>query len=732
DDEVELFFDPTGTKGYYFHFMANAAGVKREEDRIDPSWTCDWKVAAGKAPGKWVAEMFIPFAAIDVQEVSLNPVWGINFCRNDQQTKQATQWTYTGGSFHRPERFGSYGPLNIDLARWECRMQLDLPDVFWPGANTVRVKCRSLVRKNDTAKTPGKAVLTLNVYDASRNLLSHETRALKASPGSKTIPIRYNLPGAGDYFLEATIRVGGGNKETYRTPFQKIRAIDEPVMNMKQPADGIVFPPERNTPLLLQVLLPPMVAGGSSRERQIRFQAVQESGRVWASLPDKPVQENVVNVEWPIGDWPAGRYRIEATVRAGQWRKTVGRDLFIVPNDTHNYVRLDEFGRTVVKQHGNEERLFFPIGLFAFDELNDETMRRVSESGVNGIHNYKFFPGPSNSLFVNRTNEFRKQYLDTALAHGMMVLLTVNKNIQPYKPEFSPDFTKMRAESIERTVAQTLNYRSHPAVLSWYAADEPEGWYCKPPKLEEFYRLLKKQDPLHPVSAAFYSMLAVRDYYDGYDVAMPDKYPYPERVAESYAMLHQFYFRDRRKLMKNPKPFWAILQSYDKKLIELKGEKGKDYPRGYPLYAEMRLMTFHALASGARGIWYYDWDHMQDHQAKTDLLRVTKELAALSPILLAEKQEFAKISDADDVCGIWLEHDGAWYLLLANGSVLKERQARVALPKTLSGQKDISIQKIVEGKKEHAYYKAVIKDGTLRIKMAPMEAVVLKIPISRG
>jgi endo-1,4-beta-mannosidase len=70
--------------------------------------------------------------------------------------------------------------------------------------------------------------------------------------------------------------------------------------------------------------------------------------------------------------------------------------------------------------------------------------------------------------------------------HGIKVLVDVDM--------LGPDYNKARAERVN-------NFKTHPAVLGWYASDEKGLNYL--PYLKESYKTYTDLDPDHPVWSVF-------------------------------------------------------------------------------------------------------------------------------------------------------------------------------------------------------------------------------------
>ena len=92
------------------------------------------------------------------------------------------------------------------------------------------------------------------------------------------------------------------------------------------------------------------------------------------------------------------------------------------------------------------------------------------------------------------TFDERKAYMDRCAQLGMKVhynLLSVSggggvgSKIEGLSDE----------EKRERLLSEIKSFRDHPALLSWYIADEPNGNNISPEQLEEIYLIIKENDP---------------------------------------------------------------------------------------------------------------------------------------------------------------------------------------------------------------------------------------------
>jgi hypothetical protein len=163
--------------------------------------------------------------------------------------------------------------------------------------------------------------------------------------------------------------------------------------------------------------------------------------------------------------------------------------------------------------------------------------------------------------------------------------------------------------------------------------------------MREGYALLKQLDPKHPIwmnHAPRNSMEDLTRFATAADVVGCDIYPVPPYLGghsdlPDRSLTAVGEYTDRMQKSAPGKPVWMVLQAFGwvdlgKDLSEEAKRRGRR-----PTYIETRFMAYDAIAHGARGILY--WGSMcieKDSQLWTDLLKVTRELADLQPVLSAK------------------------------------------------------------------------------------------------
>jgi hypothetical protein len=108
DDSLEIFLDTHHDHTTYFQLVANSRGTRFERTAADLSWTAPWEAAAQREAEAWVLEVAIPFASLGMDPPPAGEVWGFNLCRERYAggSQELSNWSDTGGNFHRPQQFG--------------------------------------------------------------------------------------------------------------------------------------------------------------------------------------------------------------------------------------------------------------------------------------------------------------------------------------------------------------------------------------------------------------------------------------------------------------------------------------------------------------------------------------------------------------------------------------------------------------------------------------------------
>ncbi|MFP5246234.1 MAG: hypothetical protein ACLGH0_06025, partial [Thermoanaerobaculia bacterium] len=243
---------------------------------------------------------------------------------------------------------------------------------------------------------------------------------------------------------------------------------------------------------------------------------------------------------------------------------------------------------------------WFPLGFYMANPMADEDFARMSAWGVNCAVSYGFgflgyFTGNEGPALA-----LARDFLDRAHRNGMGILYNFAGFYQESVP--NPD----QRNGLELAVEYMRNFKTHPAVLAWYTADEPElgGRVDRTPKLLAMQQLIADYDSEHPTWLVMYtgSRGVIDFHYRAADLLAVDPYaiPFlPLEIAQDWTQTNALSARGVR-------PNWSVTQLHD----------SANYARTYeelqkgtfePTAQEKLAMTMLALIGGATGVILYSY-----------------------------------------------------------------------------------------------------------------------------
>ncbi len=156
------------------------------------------------------------------------------------------------------------------------------------------------------------------------------------------------------------------------------------------------------------------------------------------------------------------------------------------------------------------------------------------------------------------------------------------------------------------TKAICEHYQGSPDLLTWYVADEPGGAGQSPDDLLRAYETLAEYDPTHPQFLLQNKPGEFLRYAPACDIYATDPYPIGrEPRAELENVVR--WTAGAVGAVFDRKPVWVALQCYTTRAVSDAGKSRDGVPR-LPTAAELRCMSYLALAAGARGLLYYAFD----------------------------------------------------------------------------------------------------------------------------
>ena len=150
--------------------------------------------------------------------------------------------------------------------------------------------------------------------------------------------------------------------------------------------------------------------------------------------------------------------------------------------------------------------------------------------GLNSVFAYRGLPGQGEGQWGNTSWPDTMAFLDRAAAIGMRVLFDFSQNAMRCPPGAPPGPCPVppQLDVIRDAVARL---RDHPAILSGYLIDEPDGQQHPPAWVAEAAAAIRALDTSRPISACFLSTDRPppgdtwRLYAGAVDVVLADIYP---------------------------------------------------------------------------------------------------------------------------------------------------------------------------------------------------------------
>ena len=309
-----------------------------------------------------------------------------------------------------------------------------------------------------------------------------------------------------------------------------------------------------------------------------------------------------------LAGFHGGKNLLRCVVKDGAGNRVVDTSVFLtILPDKPNEVKMDRLTGTLLV----DGLPFIPFGFYTYSPVYPTLPEEEVVKGFNLMSPYQ--------KIDRKTLKQRKAYMDRCAALGMKV----NYNLLSVAGEggVRSKMNITQEEKRKRLIREVLAFRDHPALLSWYIADEPVGQGKPPEPLIETYKLIKKLDPYHPVTMVFMTPSQAWRYAGAMDIVMADPYPIPNHavtVVEDVTRSLETAFYPEKLL-------WIVPQAFG---------GGENWKRE-PTPGELRVMTYLALINGARGIQYFIRNGLNGFPKSTaawsECGKISLETAELTP-----------------------------------------------------------------------------------------------------
>ncbi len=237
-----------------------------------------------------------------------------------------------------------------------------------------------------------------------------------------------------------------------------------------------------------------------------------------------------------------------------------------------------------------------------------------------------------------------RTWLDVAGKLDMKILVVVPDHV----------IRHLKCKGVPECVAE---YRDHPAVLAWQIMEEP-SWDLPGSRAKEYaplaYNLYHELDPTHPAVVSLCGVDNVDLYHPYADIIMRNFYPIPPSPHGVFVNSHPTFEQWKKTgvaTAKVGKPWWGLSQVFDASRHKNKDNLNTEKCwRRAPDRAELRCSVYTTIASGARGVWFYNLRLMMADDVNrgwlnrterwNTLVELTTEIRALLPVLNSPGPQF--------------------------------------------------------------------------------------------
>ncbi|KXT00838.1 hypothetical protein AC578_981 [Pseudocercospora eumusae] len=301
----------------------------------------------------------------------------------------------------------------------------------------------------------------------------------------------------------------------------------KPLLNLKvTPRMSIYLDDEKHGSFLVNASISHLVGTAIESPSEYTYQDASSTLSIDIMLDGKSLLGNgsttitlgsVAEVPFDLSSVPAKQepYKITATaISESNQTFVTSTQLIVLPvrGDNGTAVRIDNLfgGLAIRKATSKEFNPFFPYTYYVqwdrYFNTSVSTLEDFSKLGYNVLH---IVPTGSLGHVPFPWDEFQP-YLDKASELGLYLQYDV----------------LYLEHGISNTTDHVNRLKSHPSILSWYIADEPDGKSIALNSTHLGYQNIQSLDLYHPISMALNCYdFHYQSYASGADIIMTDVYP---------------------------------------------------------------------------------------------------------------------------------------------------------------------------------------------------------------
>ena len=583
DDSITLMFDVNGDRLSYYNLIINPKGVfydsLNEQGGVVhvPDYNANVTAATSIKKGYWTVEVKISVIDLAIGG-DIKDKWTFNIGRERYGAKKekATFSPIGDANFHRPESFSQAILKDFKLKNFAWEIKSTKIKIVPEGKSRVLTGTCSIINNTQSPRF---------FY---RNFVLKKNG--KVIQESKTKTFLYQKRG-GHYNIKLPVDAAGNAKL-----YSQVINYDGEIMAQKisdltldyAPLNIVVDQPHyRNTIFATDNLteikgrIKVSLNLDNTAKGSVDVALKNNNGKIIESFKAAKLQKEI-KFKFNAGNLPDGFYTIDAKING-------------IPNvsgiSTTRIRKVAKTSGSEVKLDKNGVMLFNGKTIVPFGWTWSPAKKGVYGTINNMAMNDKVFGGAKTTLAK----------LDAYAKAGMKVIINPypypkvsacrggKRKRYPLKPE--------EAKEIRNFIRQI---KHHPNLMGYYIADEPECSDVSVDWLEPVYRILKEEDPYHPVFVTNMHINALSKYKNCADIYTPD--PYPGFIKNSLASrqmdMVMNYMKVCREISHNKKSWWIIPQCFS--FEHFNSPNGRA-----PNFSEVRNMFYQAVIGGARGFLPY-------------------------------------------------------------------------------------------------------------------------------
>lgn len=655
DDSLELFIDVNKNQTSYYHFVINSLGTIYDAQRRQGGHvaTKEWdiagiKIATEKYSDNWVIEMAIPFVELGI-EPGNSGVFGFNIARERQSKKEISSFMPLNGGFHQPGRFGNLVLKDADLKAffWEIKAPYAVKTMSKDGEIFINNK---LFVTNDTGK--------FRFIEIKTKLLNHNKSKITttglADKTGKEVQISTPAGANGNTQLVVNI-IDRRNKNLLATRLFPINVQYSPLkIDLSQPFyRNCIFATESINELKGEI-----ISSLEDLEKAALLIELKDSAgkTISSKVIEKVKSTNSFSLKIP--DLKYGNYHLCAELQKNNNKMFSAKILVRKLAPFKGEVRINKNLVTLV-----DGKKFLPYGWFSYKDEFDLARKQ----GYNVYVDYNAY---------YKSDEKLKEWLDKNVKNSLKAIIYPYPKRKYNNPEqWHKPLSTEEAEGIRSFVRK---WKSHPAILGWYMADEPELRPALTARMSAIKKICEQEDPYHPCVLLNDTLDGIHKYIDGGDVFNPD--PYPLFIQGKYAAkpIEKVgrFIEEIAIAGKHKKAAWITPQGFNY------GDYGRVNNRA-PNFVELRNMQYQAIIAGATGFTWYTYYRAKPYP---DLIYgvefLGREAKLLENVILSpQKRIVLKTGDKYIKAVYYKNIDGNDWIIVVNNAT-KDKQLELNLPET--------------------------------------------------